>query len=319
MSATAFKAKGDESRSTFSFPRTFVAPALQDEKLAPFIDCSEPWQLAARGDVLELKITDNSIDDSDENERRLLIRCGTALGHVKRILSRLNCLRRVDYFPDLGERHLVARVHVALDNISENPSLEKCDFASHSDTASVATKQPNDTFIHEALGQTAAREKVLLEFTQSDSSFEQLWPLTSTGSPGASTPNPKFHGTNAVPARARNAVDSILEQWTQCLRSFRMRFAERYGTHQDSISTVATPQKQISGLALLKTKTDDRLDWLFAGQALASIRLQAKLLGISCFVFDQAFRSRQVRESLRLSIGRKGFAQAIIGIHPCRG
>lgn len=312
MSATAFKAKGDESQPTDSLFQGFLEPTLPQENPTTPIDRSEPWQLAARGDVLELKITDNSMDDSAEDERRLLIRCGTALGHVKRILNRLNCLRRVDYFPDLGQRNFVARVHVALDNISERLALDEFDSMSDFDSAPAT----NDTLIHEALEQTAAREKVLLEFSQSESSFGQLLPLTSSRSTGISTPNPKSAEAKAEAARLGVSVTSRLEQWSHYLRAFRIRFAEHYVTHQDSAITVDAPKSRVSGLALLKTKTDDRLGWLLAGQALAGIRWQAKRLGITCSVFDQAFRSRHVRESLRSSIGRKGFAQAIIGIHP---
>ena len=69
----------------------------------------------------------------------------------------------------------------------------------------------------------------------------------------------------------------------------------------------------MAALAVLKTKTDDRYGWLAAGEVLAQVQLEAARLNVSSHVFCQAFRARQTRQELRNIIGRKGFAQAIVG------
>jgi hypothetical protein len=64
-------------------------------------------------------------------------------------------------------------------------------------------------------------------------------------------------------------------------------------------------------LAVVKTKTDDKHGWVAAGQTVALLILTARAMGVSCTFFDHALRKAAVREELRTSIGRKGYAQAI--------
>ena len=102
-----------------------------------------------------------------------------------------------------------------------------------------------------------------------------------------------------------------MAQWTRPLLTFIVRANE---VESITVEAVGRRAEQMASLAVIKTKTDDKHGWLAAGQAMARVRLQARVSEISSQVFDQAFRSRFVREELRTSIGHKGFAQAIIGL-----
>jgi hypothetical protein len=68
-------------------------------------------------------------------------------------------------------------------------------------------------------------------------------------------------------------------------------------------------------LAVIKTKTDDKHGWLAAGQILARVALQAKSLGLSWTLLNP-LRSGAARKALRMEVGRKGFAQVILGFGP---
>src|SRR6478752_4878866 len=48
---------------------------------------------------------------TDEGERQAMIHCGTALQHIKLALKRHGCLGRIDFFPDLEQPNLAARIH----------------------------------------------------------------------------------------------------------------------------------------------------------------------------------------------------------------
>ena len=65
----------------------------------------------------------------------------------------------------------------------------------------------------------------------------------------------------------------------------------------------------------MKTKTDDKHGWLEAGQTMARTVLQAQALGLS-WAFFNPVRRREVRKELRLGVGHKGFAQAILHFGP---
>jgi hypothetical protein len=145
-----------------------------------------------------------------------------------------------------------------------------------------------------------AGEKAWLEFAWSESSRTRLLELSEwgVGMPAAG------HPAGTLPANSR------MTRWTRPLLTFIVR-----GNEAESLTVEPAGRRaeQATALAVIKTKTDDKHGWLATGQALARLRLQARVSEVSSQVFDQAFRSRHVREELRTSIGHKGFAQAIIG------
>jgi hypothetical protein len=108
-------------------------------------------------------------------------------------------------------------------------------------------------------------------------------------------------------------MSSRIAQWTKPFLTFTVRTAASGRIAVEPAGERADQMVSFAALALIKTKTDDKHGWLAAGKAVAQVRLQAQVLGVSCRVFEQAFRNRHLREELRTTIGRKGFAQSIIG------
>jgi hypothetical protein len=150
------------------------------------------------------------------------------------------------------------------------------------------------------LQSAATGEKAWLEFSQCESSRERLVALAESG---ARTPTVAGY-------RVTRPGHSRVAQWTRPLLTFVV------GASDSKKFTVEPGQKranEMAALAVIKTKTDDKHGWLATGESMARARLQARASEISSQIFDQAFQNRRIREVLRVSIGRKGFVQGIIG------
>src|SRR6267154_908483 len=93
-------------------PQQKLAFALKYAALAPTEGNSQSWQFRMSDTHIELwAISDPTMEAADPEGRELTIDCGSALLCLKLALKHFGCLGRVEVFPDLGERSLVARVH----------------------------------------------------------------------------------------------------------------------------------------------------------------------------------------------------------------
>jgi hypothetical protein len=261
-------------------PRQKLDFALKFASLAPTESGWQPWHFRTEESHIELMAKDNpATKTSDPDRRAFVIGCGTALLYLKLALKHFGCLGRVVLFPDLGEPMLVARIYFGF--CREREAQEKLLFKAM--TGSRTTDSPlGGTPVSEimlsALSHAAAGERGWLDFVQSETSRQHVLKITLSGNQPAT--------------------------------GFRDEDPRRV-----SVETASRPSIPTATLAVVKTKTDDKHGWLEAGQTMARTILQAQALGLSWAFLNPVHRG-EVREALRLGIGRKGFAQAVLSFGP---
>jgi hypothetical protein len=154
--------------------------------------------------------------------------------------------------------------------------------------------------------QAAAGERGWLEFMQSEMSRQRVMGITPAGdSLWIHFDYPSARPTN--PAPTRHAFGFL-----PSLFAFGVRDMDSRNEPVEMVSQSSFPS---ATLAIVKTKTDDKHGWLAAGLTMARIVLQAQGLGLSWAFFNQV-RRREARQALRVGVGHKGFAQAILCFGP---
>jgi hypothetical protein len=305
MSANTIWHGGESDFPAGGSGRQKLGHAVKCAAMAASLDEWQPWQFRLDHNHVELS-ADASPASADPDGRELMVRCGTALFHLKLALKRFGCLGRVELFPEFGQPGLVARVHCGFSPDCGAQEVALFEAMSRNPNSSAAWNQaPVSESLFGRFEGAMAGEKAWLEFSQCKSSRNRLLEFAEFGVKAPVTGNPP----ETSPGSSRVA------QWTKPLLTFIVRTGD---SGQVSVEPAGPRAEQMEMLAVIKTKTDDKHGWLATGQALARVRLQARVSEISLQVFDQAFRSRYVREELRTSIGHKGFAQVLIGFgsHP---
>jgi len=286
--------------------------------LAPS-DCSwQPWEFRISAEGAELLASDSPIADSlDPEGRETLISCGTALYYFRLALRRCGCLGRTEMFPDLARPRLVAKVHVGV--LGERDAAERRLFEAMTTPRSTPIGRTVEDLLPGLLSGAVARGRGWLEVPCSENSQQRLHELT-----GVLPPPPvsevRFRQNDWTRVRGAEtsglAVSAILQRfsrWRRPVITDRLRPATRTVANSTEFSS-SDPV-----FAVLKTKTDEPHGWLAVGQTQAWLILQARVLGLSCSLFNQALRQAEIRSELRVGIGHKGFVQGIArfgAIHP---
>jgi len=284
--------------------RQKLGHAVKCAALAVSMDDWQPWQFRLDNNHVELSADASPMSgaaDPDPDGRESMIRCGAALFHLKLALKRFGCLGRVELFPEFSQAGLVARIHCGFSPDCGTQEVKLFEAMARDRNSSASwNKDPVSASIFGRFEGAPAGEKAWLEFSQCKSSRNRLLEFAEFGvkAPAMASPPETSMGNSRV------------AQWTRPLLTFIVRGNE---AERITVEPAGLRAEQMALLAVIKTKTDDKHGWLATGHAIARVKLQARVSEISSQVFDQAFRSRQVREELRTSIGHKGFAQAIIG------
>ena len=302
MSANSVWNGGESDFPAGGSVRQKLGYAVKCAAMAVSMDEWQPWQFRLGDHQVELSAqVGPGSETMDPDGRELMVRCGAILFHLKLTLKRFGCLGRVELFPNLDRPGLVARIHGGCSPAcgAQEAALFEAMTRGQDGLASW-TEAPVDESRLEMFQGAMAGEKAWLEFARSESSRNRLLAFSESGASAPATRHP----AGALSANLR------VTQWTRPLLTFIVR-----GNEAESLTVEPAGRRaeQMAALAVIKTKTDDKHGWLAAGQAMARLRLLARVSEVSSQVYDQAFRSRHVREELRTSIGHKGFAQAIIG------
>ncbi len=285
-------------------PRQKLDHALKQVRSAATLNGHHAWQCQLNDQFVELSAPASPGSDIyDPDGRECLIRCGSALWQLKLVLKRFGCLGRVELFPDMSRTDLVARIYCGA-----GPACAPADSALFEALARKASKssswnepEASESILQPFQSTGTVGEKAWLEFAQCGTSRDRLAALAES-----SPSRPAVAGYQVTPPES-----SRVAQWTKPLLTFVVRGGE---TKKMTFETGERRAGEMGVLAVIKTKTDDKHGWLATGEAFARIKLQARASEIASQIFDQAFQNRRVREVLRLSFGRKGFVQSVVGL-----
>ncbi len=291
-------------------PREKLGFALKYVALAATERNRQLWNVRLEDTHLEVIANEDAdLETTDPDGREVFIGCGATLMYLKLALKHFGCLGRVALFPDLGQPELVARVHFGF--CGERNTRERLLFdAMAPGPANVCRTQetPLSETVLTLLSQAATGERGWLDFMRSEMSRERVMDTEISGDSLWMNVDPSTtHATDPIPSGQALG-------WLPPLLAFANRSI-------DNQSRPAGPPRQPSvpnaTLAVVKTKTDDKYGWLTAGEIMARIFLQAQAASLSLAFFNPV-RRRAAREALRVAVGHKGFAQAILsfGLQP---
>jgi len=159
--------------------------AVKYAYLAPTQSDWNPWEILLHDSHLDLSASGEAeLDDEDYDPRELMIRCGVALQYLKVALKHFGSLGRVETFPDLDRRSLVARIHFgnARERDARETSLFEAITASRDHHPFLGDRSlPNDT-LH-ALSRAVLVDRAWLEWTQSETSRQRVLEFTLANDP----------------------------------------------------------------------------------------------------------------------------------------
>lgn len=283
-------------------PKLKLAHAIKCVNLAAQAEEWHPWQFRLADKFVELSaITGGALETADPEGRETMIQCGGALSQLKLALKRHGWLGRVELFPDMADPDLVARIHYGTGPAStaHDAALFKV-MAQKRNKSATWSEPPVSPAMLEAIQSHGVGDKAWLEFSQCDASRERLIALAESDAG-----RPAVAGYQlAAPENSRGT------HWTRPLLTFVVGAGD---SHKFTVEPGDKRAGEMGVLAVIKTKTDDKHGWLATGEAQSRIKLQARALDLPSQVFNRVFKNRRIREVLRMSIGRKGFVQAIVG------
>lgn len=286
--------------------------------LAP-TECSwQPWKFRFHNYFAELFAADGqTVESLDPEGRETMISCGAALYHLRLALRRFGCLGRTELFPDLARPGLVARVHAGV--LGERDANERRLFKAMTSPINVVPwsgGEVADSLMPGLLSGAVSRGRGWLEVVRSEQCQSRLIGLT-----GALPPRPVggVRVQNTVLARfpggdgetngpAGTTLLQRFSRWRRPMAGGRVNpvVEDKPNALEAAESTLPRPV-----FAVLKTKTDEKHGWLAAGQTLAWLKLQTRVLGLPCSLFNHVLQRPEIRSELRLCVGHKGFVQSI--------
>lgn len=283
--------------------------------LAPSSHNTQPWRFVVRGAVLELRADrTRALPVCDPTHRELEISCGAALGMLRIAARAAGRALDIERVPDARDRDLLARI--ALGG-SVAPTATDCalfEAIPHRHTTRQRyVRQPVPASVVRALVDAATCEGVWFECLDDTGRREAFAELVAEGDAmqGADPafrrelaawvhPNRSSH-RDGMPGYAFNmgGVASAVGPWVMRLVDWGDRQAE-----QDREYALGAPL-----VALLGTATDDTVDRLRAGEALARVTLTATVHGLKHAYLNQPIEIASLRWRTRALVPTAGLPQ----------
>ena len=286
--------------------KALLKKAVQRASLAPSVHNTQPWHFVVRADALELHAdNDRKLRALDPTGRQLVISCGCALLNARVGLA-ADRMVDVDRLPDAAQPDLLARLTVLnepapwtplvrLDPMIDRRHTNRRDFfdedvppdviyelttaAEHEETALLQIVDPEQKIIAAQLSQEA--EAIQNSDPQYRAELE-AWTSTdlqrSDGVPVYAIPHTDAH--SEPEALVRN-LDVAGKGWLPGLR-------------QSSLNHC---------LMVLGSAESTRAAWLWAGEALQRILLEATRLDFVVSIASQVAEVPSTRERLRRELG----------------
>lgn len=180
MSASSTWQIADEAVPANSSPHQVLSRVAKYAYLAPTQTGWHPWEILLHESHLDLVLKDErELEGEDADLRYLMIRCGVALQYLKVAMKHFGGLGRVEMFPDLDRRSLVARIHCGCcrERAAHETSLFEAITASR-DRRSFSEDGPVPEDTRAALGRVVTIDRAWLEWTQSDASRQRVLEFT---------------------------------------------------------------------------------------------------------------------------------------------
>lgn len=180
MSASSTWQIADEAIPANGSARHLLSRVAKYAYLAPTQTEWHPWEILLHDSHLDLVLKDEQEPQGEDADLRyLMIRCGVALQYLKVAMKHLGRLGRVELFPDLDRRSLVARMHCGYcrEQDAHETSLFNA-ITSNRDQRSFTLDYPVPDDTRAALSRVVVVDRAWLEWTQSDASRQRVLEFT---------------------------------------------------------------------------------------------------------------------------------------------
>ncbi|WP_308170131.1 Acg family FMN-binding oxidoreductase [Acrocarpospora catenulata] len=294
---------------------------------APSVHNSQPWSFAIAGEEISLRAdTDRRLRVGDPEGRQLLLSCGAALFNMRTAVRAMGHVPVVRVLPDPDRPALLATVRIgAAEPVEERVEAIRAEIPRRRTHRAGFTDRPIPERVLEALVKEANREGALLTPVRSPAAVRILSALT-TAAQHVEAEDQAF-GLEMIrwgrrPGNSRRdgvPAESYPRQTGQTSPDFPQRdYAHGQGWGSPDDQSMAT---ETGVVALLTTRTDTRMDWLHAGQALQAVLLHAATHGIGAAFHTQLLEYEHLRAFVAEELCSGQFPQMVmrLGYPPDRG
>lgn len=294
-----------------------VRRAVLQAMLSPSTYNTEPWRFTIESDSLDLHAAPGRrVPVIDPDSRQEVMSCGAALLAARLSLAASGIPVTVDLLPDPARPDHLARLNIgdgrrppdrdaaALDDVARDRHtnrqpltdrvvrdqlISEVEQAAHREGATLRRLSP-DRGASVAARANAEAEELLLSDPRYRGELAE-WAVRATPAPIPGAPARAFPPT-------RRTADGMPIRGLPPPRT--------------AGAPGAAPDTGHGCLLLLTTDTDDRADWLRAGQGLGRALLEATRLGVVAGMFAQLTEVPRIRQTLRRDLDLPGYPQLLL-------
>lgn len=286
-------------------------------RMSPSLHNAQPWQFGVTSRAIEVYVDRaQALRVLDPAERQMLIGVGAALFVMRLGVAMLGAEPEVSLLPRGETDELAAVVSAGPDHV---PTLEE---------VRLMDQVPRRRTIRERMSpEIPGRARAALSGRAADESATMWWIWDSMRRRALA------HLVSVAESREEMdpRIQAELALWVGGRRA-RFGFGipeEALGPTPDSGKEVMFPSRDYAGgrprlapalggreeeptVAILTTPSDDRLDWLRAGQALMRVLLTATAEGLGASYFNQPLELPDLRVRMRDDLALPGFPQLVL-------
>ena len=283
--------------------------------LAPSGHNSQPWLFKiAKNNMIELHADrSRALPVVDPDDRALIISCGAALYHLRLAANHFGIADDVELLPDKGNPDLLSRVtfkekDASVQKIPEHDlQLFQAISKRRSNRSPFDNKKLSDDLIA-TLRDSASAHSAWLDTVDDELKKNSLADLISQGDKIQLSdkrfrrelaawihPN-RSNSKDGMPGYAHGMPDLMSYVGPVLIRTFDMGKGQ---AAKDRHLAAGSPM-----LAVLGTNTDEPLNWIQTGEALARILLQARAENVWTSFMNQPIEVPELRPKLREALGR---------------
>lgn len=286
--------------------------------LAPSIHNTQPWFYRLRGDALELCASEqHGLPTIDPQGRQLAMSCGAALFHIRLAMRHFGYLAKVELLPQRGDSLVMARVRFG-DRRQPTDNEERLFDA-------IVSRHT-----HRAPFEDRPVPGALLRTLQHDVLEEGAWLWV------ASNPDARCGVADLIASgdRRQGAAGAFRRELAASMRSNEDRRRDGvpgYARSLGRLASIVAPffirtfdwggrrarhdrdlALHAPALVVLGTGDETPRAWLYAGQALARLLLEAAAAGVSASFLNQPIEVAELRGVLAQRIGNGGYPQLVM-------